>query len=216
MRKGKGRDTGHETPDHVRETRPGETSGPTNSAPRALELFDREPPAGYVDYWTNLLAQVPETEDKDLIPVVIFRLGTEWLALPVKVIHEFTEPVAIHRIPHRSSGVLLGIASVRGTLRLAVSLHSLLEIEPENRSAAAGKKTHARMTVLRKGDEAYVTPMDEVLCIHPLSKEQISPPPVTVAKAEFTHTKGVFSYEERSVALLDEELIFYHIGRRLE
>src|SRR5262245_38052092 len=59
----------------------------------------------------------------------LFRIGSEWLAIATPVVDEVADLRSIHSLPHRRSGVVLGLANVRGELIVCVSLAQLLGIE---------------------------------------------------------------------------------------
>jgi len=184
---------------------------------RTLRLLDREPPADYREHWTRILAQEKEQERLDTVSVVVFRLGSEWMALSCHAFREFTAVSAIHRIPHRTDNVLLGLSNIRGELHLAVSLHTLLEVEEGDRSdGAEGLRVFRRMAVLSKDGDAYVAPVDEVSGLHRIIDDEVVPPAVTLERAAANHTKGIFRHRDHWVALLDEELLFYNLRRHLE
>ena len=50
------------------------------------QFLDAPPPQGYLDEWTRRLAAPIEAPTTDLLGVLIFRLGEEWLALPVALL----------------------------------------------------------------------------------------------------------------------------------
>ena len=90
----------------------------------ARRFFDRPAPAGYLESWREILEQPEVTVDADARSVLIFRLGTEWLALPTAAVVEVTPLRQVHRLPHRSGPVLAGIVNIRGQLQLCVRLQS--------------------------------------------------------------------------------------------
>ena len=180
----------------------------------ARRLFDRPPPEGYLEQWAELLAQPLEKKLDATTPVVVFRVGVEWLALPCGAFRENTSTQPIHRIPHREDPVLLGIMSIRGELHLAVSLHALLEIEKDT-SDGPGEAC-SRMVVIEKDAETYVAPVEEVHGLHRIAEGELAPAPVTVEKTAATHTRGLFMIEDKSVALLDDELVFCNLRRHVE
>src|SRR5262245_30736571 len=101
---------------------------PVYSAAAAHSL-DREPPAGYAEHWTAQARQQKGTDDQAALSVLLFRLGAEWLALPTKVLTEIASPRPIHSLPHRRSNAVLGLANIRGTLLVCVSLRDLLALD---------------------------------------------------------------------------------------
>src|SRR5262245_7888847 len=98
-------------------------------------FLDAPSPDGYLDEWTERLAAPVDEAASDLQSVLTFRLGEEWLALPVQVLLEVTTPRPVHRVPHRG-GLLAGLVNNRGELHLCVRLAQLLGI-----TANAGRGT---------------------------------------------------------------------------
>src|SRR5205823_3279707 len=138
--------------------------------------------------------------------VVIFRLGQEWLALPVGVLIEVTNPRRVHRVPHRG-GVLAGLVNIRGELHLCVHLDQVLGIT-RTREEAARMNTEAapsslvlsrRLLVVqsqggepeqparpgwvggpaRHTDERWVFPVDEVDQVHRFPTAELTAAPAT-------------------------------------
>ncbi len=183
---------------------------------KAARLFERPAPPGYREEWARILAEPPEKPPEEVISVVVFRVGPEWLALPCEALREFVPRTTIHRVPHLDSPVLLGLASVRGELYPAVSLAALLGLET---SAAEAREApgsgRLRMAVLSKGGEDYVAPVDEILGFVRITPDQVQAPPATVEKGRAVHTRGVVEVEGRRAALLDEDLVFRDLKRRL-
>src|SRR4051812_40289870 len=107
------------------ESAPAETSADTG----ALRLLDREAPEDYVREWTERIAQEKSAAEAGTMSVVIFRLGLEWLALPTRIFQEVAEQCPVHTLPHCTSGVVAGLANVRGELLVCISLGAVLENE---------------------------------------------------------------------------------------
>src|SRR5438445_8021579 len=59
---------------------------------------------------------------------VIFRIHSEWLALPTEAFQEVAERRRIHSLPHRRNGVVLGLVNIRGELLICVDLGRVLGI----------------------------------------------------------------------------------------
>ena len=92
-------------------------------------LYDRPPPAGYSDEWANRIAGPGQSVGGRTLPVVVFRVGSEWLALDVGLAVEVAPVRTIRRVPHQTDEVLVGLVNIRGELQLAVSLQRLLGSE---------------------------------------------------------------------------------------
>jgi len=179
-------------------------------------LLDRAAPQGYLDEWTGVLAREKEERPQDTASAVIFRLGGEWLALATGVFKEMTEVRVIHRLPHRSNDILLGIVNIGGEIQLCVSLAGLLGLEPsEDADADARHGVYRRMAVVERERERWVFGVDEVHGIHRFRAGDLERAPVTVSRAASTYTKGMISWQGRSVGFLDDELLFYSLKRNL-
>jgi len=182
----------------------------------AAKLLDSDLPAGHFAEWTGHFSGERKTEEAGTYSVVIFRIGAEWLALPTSVFSEVATVRAVHSLPHRRSGVVLGLANVRGTLLVCVSLGDVLDLE----KAAAPKKDsahsqHRRLLVISREGSRLVFPVDEVHGIHRCQPRELKEVPATVAKATATYTKAVLAWRDKSVGCLDDQLLFYTLNRSL-
>ncbi len=178
-------------------------------------LLDREPPTGYLSEWTDLLTQEKEVSVAGTIPVLIFRLGVEWLALPAQLCQEVTSILTIHTVPHRSNRILTGLVNIRGNIQLCISLRNLLDLEKAPTSSEdASDIVYSRMVVVEKEGNEWVFPVDEIYGIYRFNPDHLQNVPATVAKASETYTKGMIKLEEKKVSYLDDELLFYNLSRR--
>jgi chemotaxis-related protein WspD len=130
---------------------------------------------------------------------LFFRLGSEWLALDAKAIAEVVNPGPIHRVPHRSNQVFLGIMNLRGQIVLCVSLHGLLGIETHDRPA--------RIVILRQSErvDSWAFPADEVAGIERVAPSAIHAAPTTLVNPAAGFGKAVIAWNGRTVDLLDEQ-----------
>src|SRR5262249_47250193 len=76
-------------------------------------FLDAPSPDGYLDEWTDRLAEHADELSCDLLSVLVFRLADEWLALPIQTLVEVTPPRPVHRVPYRT-GLLAGLVNIRG------------------------------------------------------------------------------------------------------
>ena len=95
-------------------------------AEAARGFFDRPHPPGYLDAWRAILEEPEEALEADSASLLVFRLATEWLALPATILVEVTPVRMIHAVPHRAGTPLAGLVNIRGELQLCLSLHALL------------------------------------------------------------------------------------------
>jgi chemotaxis-related protein WspD len=182
----------------------------------AAKLLDADLPAGHLDAWTAHFSAERKPDEAGTQSVVIFRIGAEWLALPTSVFREVATIRTVHSLPHRRAGAVRGLANVRGELLVCVSLGDVLGLE---KTAEATKEKaramHRRLLVIDREGSRLVFPVDEVHGIHRCQLRELKAAPATVAKAAATYTKSVFTWRDRTVGCLDEQLLFYALNRSL-
>ena len=155
-------------------------------------------------------------EERDTQSVVVFRIATEWFALPTAVFKEILGTRPVHSLPHRRNGVVLGVANVRGELLVCISLRQILQLEETAESKKDKNHTAiGRMLFLQHEGLRAVCPVDEVFGVRRFRPQELIPIHTTLAKATPTYTKSVLSWQEKSVGLLDETLLFYSMNRGL-
>lgn len=146
--------------------------------------------------------------------VFVFRLGSEWLALPPAVIDEVQEVRPIHGLPHRRSGVVRGIVGVRGRLTVLVSMEHLLHGSSAG-SALNASKAARRLVVLVANGQRLAFEADEVSGNHRFDPAALRDAPATVSQASPRFTTDVLPVGEHSVGLLDAGLVLRALERHL-
>jgi len=216
-------------------------------ASAARTFFDRSAPANYLAEWTQWLAGSPaaassessksgspdeQDRNRELISVLIFRLGQEWLAFRTQTVAEVNLPRPVHRIPHRSNEILIGLVNLRGQLQLCVSLHGLLGVDVPKGSSSHSPAPHetqpkpgdvkevrdtgscvaqgSRLVVLRDRErsEIWIFPAEEVLGVHRLARAQLRSVSSSLANSEVSFSQAILLWEGRSVGFLDEQRVF--------
>jgi len=182
----------------------------------AADLLDVTPPDGYVAHWTRQVAEERVSVQRDTHSVLVFRCGSEWLALPMEVLKEIANPRAIHPIPHRRDGVFLGLANIRGQLMVCFSLPRVLALD---RAATRGPRdlraAGERFLVIQREGSLAVCPVDEVHGLHRFHPQDLASLPASVARASASYTKGLLAWQAKPVGLLDDELLFHTFNRSL-
>jgi chemotaxis-related protein WspD len=183
----------------------------------AGQILDRERVAEGLEETTRLFATEKLDEHANDRSAFLFRVASEWLALPTSVLDEVADLRAIHSLPHRRSGVVLGLVNVRGELLVCVSLAQLLGIEAvaETTTARGQRIVHRRLLVMRNASGRLAFPVDEVHGTRRFDEQELKPVPTTVAKASASYSKAMISWREHAVGLLDEELLFHSLNRSL-
>lgn len=174
------------------------------------QLLDREPPPGYGQGWVEALDALRTAPGR---LVLVFRVaGDELLALPAHVLHEVTEWRVVRPVPHQRDGVLLGLANLRGDLRLCVSLEALLGLP---RPHPGSRPPRGRLLGIGADAIDWVVPVQEALTLHEVSDEALVAPPATVTASPSPYVRGLFTWRGHHVGLLDDELVLATLGRRI-
>jgi chemotaxis-related protein WspD len=180
-------------------------------------LFDREIPEDYLQEWTSRVAAKRSVGEVGRKSVVIFKIATEWLALPTEVFQEVVDQCVVRTLPHQRGGVLSGLVNVRGELLLCVTLRVLLglekvaEVQQRDTRASQGRL----LICSRKGDRLAFQ-ADEVYGVQRYHAGDLRDVPATLAKAAAgTYVLGILPWNDRAVGCLDEELLFYALNKGL-
>jgi len=148
--------------------------------------------ADYGADWARELARPAAGAGSTDAAAMVFRIGAEWLAVPLALAASVAPVAAVHRLPHRGGGgPLLGIVAAGGRLLPAVSLARLLEIDA-GAAVPAGRHAFARLLVLAESDPqrgtgrsavAFALPVDEVQGVVRYAGGALLPPAATVGRA---------------------------------
>ena len=125
-------------------------------AAAGTQLLNRPFPAGYRHEQTQHFAIEKDTGEPARISNVIFRIRSQWLALPTHAFQEVAERRPIHSLPHRRQGIVLGLANIRGELLVCVSLGHLLGMERAGFLEALRSAYHRLLVVNWEGDRKSV------------------------------------------------------------
>jgi chemotaxis-related protein WspD len=189
-------------------------------ASAAVKVLDRDIPAGYAAEWTYYVSMRKSASGETVRQsALIFRIGSEWFALPTTVLHEVVQERPIHSLPHRRNGILLGLVSVRGELIVCASLGKMLGLaetltikEPRSNAErdAAGSK---RLVVVGQGADRIAFPAEEVQNIHQYFGSDLKEVPATITKAAAAYTSGILPWSKRLVGCLDPRLVMDALNR---
>lgn len=180
----------------------------------AVQFLDRPVTPDYRREWTEHFAREKRIATPAKISAVIFRLGAEWLAMPTQAFQEIAERRASHSLPHRRSGVVLGIVNVRGELLICAALDRLLGLE----TTARPKKSRTmfdRLLVADWSAQRFAFPVDEVHGVYRFHEQDLREPPATVARSGLNCASGVFPWRNFTVGFLDPDALFASLNRKL-
>src|SRR3984893_8787482 len=191
----------------------------TLTEPRAFatRLLDREVPEGSLLESTAHVAAKKSVVELGTKSVVIFRIGTEWLALPTDVFQEIGDRCTVRRLPDHRRGILSGLVNVRGELLLCVSLGAVLGLDQAAEgSRTAGENSAERLMICKRSDARLAFQVNEVHGLHRYHPRDLRSPPATLAKAAAgIYTLGVVPWKDTIVGCLDDELLFYALNKGL-
>ncbi len=179
----------------------------------ALTLLNRPLPHDYQDFWTNILLQEKNIYNAELEELYLFfRLGSEFFALPAITLKQVSEVKKIHALPHAKTAVVKGIVNISGQIKVCVSLENLLELTP-GEVVHTNSITYSRMLVIENNGQTWVFVADEVLGLQKIAPSHFENVPINLHKSSVNFLKGILSWEEKSVGILDEELLFSSLRR---
>jgi chemotaxis-related protein WspD len=180
----------------------------------AQRLLDRPLPLDYQREWTQHFAKKETPGRPAKTSAVLFRITSEWLALPAQTFQEVAERRPVHSLPHRRMGVVLGLVNVRGELLICVSLGALLGLEGLLPRRAAEIRCE-RLLVAHWQGSRFVFPVDEVHGIYRFQGTELREPPATVARSQASYTRAIFFWKNRPVGYLEAGPLFGALNRSL-
>jgi len=151
--------------------------------------------------------------------VLVFRIGAEWLSLPIGLLEAVVPRRPVHTLPHHRGGIVLGLVTLRGQLRLCVSLAKLLGIAEATESqtvigVGADRVIPRYLIIGERADQRVVIPVDEVYGIVRYGPDAVRELPATLA-AGTRYTNNVLLWNGRTVSQLDGALLLYAIERAI-
>lgn len=176
----------------------------------ATRLLDAEVPESYLIEHARHYALAKPALRPGARSAVIFRLANEWLAMSTTVFREIAPLRPIHSLPHRRDRVVTGIANIRGELLVCVSLVAALGLTD---GASAGPA--ARLAVISREGDRFVFPTDEIAELHRFDDTDLGPVPATLLHAQATYIRGILTWRDRPVGVIDDQLLFYTLNRSL-
>jgi chemotaxis-related protein WspD len=180
----------------------------------ALRLLDRPLPPDYRLEWSAHFAKEQKLVPPLKTSAILFRINSEWLALPTHAFQEVAERRRTHSLPHERNGIVVGLVNIRGELLICVSLGRLLGLEKLS-SRQTIRTTYDRLLVANWEGSRLAFPVDEVAGMHKFEASEVHEPPATVAKSRPSYTHGIFLWQEKPVGLLDPSLLFSALNRSL-
>jgi chemotaxis-related protein WspD len=180
----------------------------------AVQLLDRPLLPEFRREWTEHFARPKPLATLARTSALLFRIQVEWFALPTQAFQEVSEHRLVHSLPHRRQGIVLGVVNIRGELLICVSLGHLLGLGQTPTSQLL-RQTYARILVANWNGNRLVFPVDEVCGVHRFQMLELKEPPATLGKSDLSYTRGVLSWQGRSIGFLDADRLFSTLNRSL-
>ena len=187
----------------------------------ARVLLDRPAPVDFLSAATEHFARMARTaaaQGAGVQSIIVFRVRAEWFAIRTAACLEVAELRVIHSLPFRRDAAVLGLTNVRGELMVCISLAAILGVTAQSETAPKRTRHGAvaqRLLVARGEAGSIVFPVDEVQGVERFGAEDLKEIPATVAQAQASHTQALLRFGDRTVGLLDEQLLFYSVERSL-
>jgi chemotaxis-related protein WspD len=174
-------------------------------AAAALTLLDHEPPPGTNAAWTAHFAEPLAQPAAEAVPLFVFRVGADWLAVPAALVGEVAPERTVHSLPHRRRGAVLGVVNVHGALVVCLSIGAVLGLDAPAAHETARPFARGRLLLVRHGDVSAACPVDEVSGVHRVESAALVETPASVAggRACITH---IWKWRDGTVGVLDGAL----------
>ena len=179
-------------------------------------LLNRTTPEGYDDEWADVLASEKSAKSMNTISAVMFRLGAEWLSLPVNMINEITLLRNIYDIPHNQNKKIRGMVNIRGELIICMSLGYLLGVEKPEDDLIDEERPINRLIMIRESNGHIVFPVSEIDGIIHYDPEKLSSAPDTVKNSKLNFIHGVTSVNNKTIGCIDHTTLLESIASTLK
>ena len=179
-------------------------------------LLDRQSPEGYSQEWTRFLAQEVSDNRTDLNSVLVFRLGAEWLGLPVSLINEITLMRGIFDLPHNNNRIIRGLVNIRGILTVCISLGSLLGVDKPDEDWEEDENSIQRLIILNMKSGDVVFPVSEIHSITRFSNDELGPAPLSSKNSDSGFVHGMLEWNNKHVGCLDKDKIIDALNRTFQ
>ena len=176
-------------------------------ADAALRNLQRPVEPAYREAWARELARPEPPPAPTDTAAMVFRIGAEWLAVPVALVATVAPPAPAHRLPHRANGALLGVVNVGGRVLPAVSLAALLGIATAGVPAPLGRHAFERLLVLELKGQRIAVPVAEMHGILRYAGAAMRQPSATLGHLPTPLLAGVIADSSIEAGMLDAALL---------
>lgn len=176
-------------------------------ADAAQRNLQRPVEPAYRETWARELARPEPPPVPTDAAAMVFRIGSEWLAVPVALTATVAPLAPVHRLPHRANGPLLGVVNVGGRVLPAVSLALVLGIATAGVPAPLGRHAFERLLVLELQGQRIAAPVAEMHGILRYAAGAMRSPAATLGHIPSPLLAGVIADSAIEAGLLDAALL---------
>lgn len=178
-------------------------------------LLGRELDPGYRQELTGIFSREKQSAHRKTFSAFVFKAGIEWFGLASSVIKEIVEMGMIHSVPYRKNRTFRGLVNVRGKLELCFSIGCVLGLERPEQLDPKIYHPPERLVVAERDEFRMVFPVTEVMGTVRFHKKDLQELPVIVSHSKAAFTKGIITYNNKDIGLLDESVLFPELLRQL-
>lgn len=131
------------------------------------------------------------------------RAGGELVAIDASSASKVIGPATIHRVPHRSNAVFLGLANHDGELLLCASIEAALGLAPRAEGTAP-----AAFVVAESGRERWAFGVDAIAGVVDVGEGAMRSPPLTVSAARSGCVRALARVDDGEAIVLDVGALF--------
>jgi len=183
------------------------------------KLLRTQPPEGYRTEWTNILSKGKTIERADVKSAFVFRAGSEWLALPSRMIQEVVTMNPIHSIPNIDNTALRGVVNIHGRLQICVSIGNVLHLQKQKKTQEQLDPDYIspeRLVVVIQNNLLVAFPVSEVNGTIRYTTEMVKELPVTISGSKAVYTMGIINLNGLDIGLLKDKPLFKTLTKDLE
>lgn len=173
------------------------------------KLFDRRIPDEYADEWSEEISMAESESGEKKLPYFLFKCNGENLAMDMRAVSEVGRDRFIHRIPHKTDGIISGLANINGELVIAVDIAKLFGLHKGENIA----KDSMRMIVCSSGDDKFAFRVEKISGMALVDGELLRDVPVTLGKSLGGFIEKTFDWNGERYGVVDFELFVHAIIR---
>ena len=173
------------------------------------KLFDRRIPGEYAEEWSDEISVAESESDEKKNPYFLFKCEGENLAIDMKAISEVGRDRFVHKIPHKASAVISGLANINGELVIAVDIAKLFGLKPSE----SARQESMRMIVCSSGDDKFAFRVEKISGMALVDASLLRDVPVTLEKSLGGFIEKTFDWNSERYGVVDFELFIHAITR---